>query len=89
VTGVSQTRPGQNIRIYPNPASDKLYIAHLDQINEVDVLTITGNKVLSKTINESETEMDISTLPPGMYLLKLRNDMKVISTSKLIIIRNQ
>jgi hypothetical protein len=89
VTGVSQTKPDQNIRIYPNPASDRLYIAHLDQINELDVLTITGSKVLSKTFNESETELDISALPPGIYLLKLRNERELISTSKLIIIRNQ
>jgi len=42
---------------------------------------------LSKTINESEIEIDISALPPGIYLLKLRNGRHVISTSKLIIIR--
>ncbi len=88
VTGISQSGPDQNIRIYPNPASDKLYIAHLDQINELDVLTITGSKVLSKTIHESEIELDISALSPGIYLLKLRNEMEVISTSKLFIIRN-
>jgi hypothetical protein len=88
VTGIGQSRTDQNIRIYPNPASDKLYIARPDRINKLEVLTISGSKVLSKTINESETELDISSLPPGIYLLKLCNEMEVINTSKLIIIRN-
>ena len=76
MTGVGQSRADQNIRIYPNPATDKLYIAHPDQVNGLEVLTVTGNKVLSKILNESETELDISTLPPGIYLLKLFNGMK-------------
>jgi len=88
VTGVSQTRPDQKTRIYPNPASDKLYIERMDQINELDVLTITGRKVLSKAIRESETELDISSLPPGTYLIKLRNGTQVVSSIKLIIQRD-
>jgi hypothetical protein len=89
VTGVIQSGTDQNVRIYPNPACDKLYIAGLDRINGLDILTIAGSKVLSKTIIEPETELDISALPPGIYLLKLCNEMEVINTSKLIIIRNQ
>jgi len=88
VTGVSQTRPDQKTRIYPNPASDKLYIERMDQINELDVLTITGRKVLSKAIRESETELDISSLPPGTYLIKLRNGTQVVSSIELIIQRD-
>jgi hypothetical protein len=88
VTAVGQSRPDQAIRIYPNPASDKLYIAHPDQVNELEVLTVTGNRVLRKILYESETELDISALPPGIYLLKLLKGTQVIRSGKLIIVRD-
>ena len=88
VTGFGESKPDHNIRIYPNPASDKLYISHMNRLNELEVLTISGNRVLSKTVTESETELDISTLAPGIYLLKLLNGTQVISATRLIIIRN-
>jgi hypothetical protein len=88
VTGFSESKPDHNIRIYPNPASDKLYISKMDKVNELEVLTISGSRILSKTITESDAELDISTLAPGIYLLKLLNGTQVINATKLIIIRN-
>lgn len=89
VTAVSQPGPDQSIRIYPNPASDKLHIAHMDRVTELNILTITGSRVLSKTINEPEVEVDISALPAGTYLVKLLNGGDVIRISKLIISRTR
>lgn len=87
VTGVGQPAPDRNIRIYPVPASDKLYIERMDRVSELEIITVTGQKVLSKTIHESETVLDISALPAGIYLLRLRDGMEVISISKLQIER--
>ncbi len=88
VTGVGQPKPDQNIRIYPNPASDMLYISNMDKVSELEVLTMSGKRVLGKTIHGSEEKLDISALAPGNYLIKLRNAREVICTNKLIIVRN-
>ncbi len=87
VTGIREPGSLQKIRIYPNPARDRINISHMVGVNELVVLTVSGSKVLSKVIDESEAELDISSLPQGVYLIKLHNGTQVVSTSKLIIQR--
>jgi hypothetical protein len=59
----------------------------MHQVNELEILTVTGRKVLSKTIHESETQLDVSSLPPGIYLLKIRHETGAAGTHKLLIKR--
>lgn len=87
VTGVDQNAPDQPVRIYPVPASGTLFIENMHQVNELEILTVTGRKVLSKTIHESETQLDVSSLPPGIYLLKISYETGAAGTHKLLIKR--
>jgi len=63
------------VNIYPNPTSDKLFISldngHLDEA-EVILTDFSGRTVMNKTI--SDAEIDIKTLEPGYYILKLNID---------------
>jgi hypothetical protein len=87
VTGVDQNGPDQPVRIYPVPVSGTLFIENMHQVNELEILTVTGRKVLSKTIHESETQLDVSSLPPGIYLLKISHETGAAGTHKLLIKR--
>jgi len=70
---LSETKP----TIYPNPGSDIIHIEWSDQEKPeglVNFLDASGRKV-------SETEMhqgvvQVTILPPGMYLLEIRNNDK-------------
>lgn len=60
-----------DIEIYPNPASDYLTIKNIQNIESVDVLSITGSIVYSeKTINEGEIIIPVSKLPQGIYFVR-------------------
>jgi uncharacterized protein YjdB len=57
------------IEVYPNPASNNLYISDVQNIASVSIFDITGHLTLSKS-NDFST-IDISLLNNGIYLLKI------------------
>lgn len=62
-----------SIDIYPNPYTNTLSIDHLDMMNiEITLYNILGEKILSKrTKGSKSSQLDTSTLTPGVYLLEL------------------
>jgi hypothetical protein len=68
VNSIDQNSP---LQIYPNPTSGIIHLSCPNQVEMViDVYNITGLLVLRKTSNQSETEIDISDLAQGMYIIK-------------------
>jgi len=70
----------ENIEIWPNPADNKLFIKS-DMIKEnftISILTLYGKVLMNKRNSILNTEIDISTLNKGMYILRLNNDNKPI-----------
>lgn len=67
------------IQIYPNPAKDKFTINTTDKIENIEVYLQTGQ--LLKTANKRE--INISNLPKGNYLVKIKTDKENLS-QKLI-----
>jgi predicted metalloenzyme YecM len=69
------------IRIYPNPAHDKIVIAFDKAVKTaISVENINGRKVIAKNLSQSlnNTEIDLTTLPKGVYILKLIIDNNTI-----------
>ena len=75
------------IFIYPNPSNGIFTIETTDNYN-VSVIDITGKlvKEFSYTLSDlqSESQIDLSNQPAGVYFLKFRND-KTVQTVKIII----
>ena len=69
------------IQIYPNPASEKVYIK-ANELEAVELFDLQGKKINAKLT--ADHSINISTLPNGVYILKLKVNGKVIS-KKLII----
>lgn len=68
--------------IYPNPASDKLFIHHVYSSKpEIIIHDIQGRQVLHKTIDSDY--IDISSLQKGIYSVKLIDNQNVL-INKLI-----
>jgi hypothetical protein len=58
-----------SITIYPNPATNTLYINGLSGINTAEVYDISGKLLLSRQLNTNQ--IDISALAKGLYFVKL------------------
>lgn len=60
-----------DVRLYPNPASDYLRVdLGSADFDHVSIFSVSGQKILSKTIDESEFSMDISSLKTGIYFAR-------------------
>jgi hypothetical protein len=74
-TGIIQVVENDDIRIYPNPASNSLTIHHgmYQQLASVRVYDMFGKKTLDQTLdNDNSTQtFDITGLPKGIYSIEI------------------
>ena len=73
--------------VYPNPASDKIHIK-LQQPSSIlngiiSIYTIQNELVFQGPLNKDQTELDISKLAKGIYILKVTIN-KETETTKLV-----
>ena len=68
--------------VYPNPASNKLFIESEIQVEqEFSILNLLGEKIVSGTLNAKIEALDISSLPPGNYIISIGNEsLKFVKT---------
>jgi uncharacterized repeat protein (TIGR01451 family) len=78
----------ENISIYPNPAQDQLTLRISNFKNDknsfVEIYNLSGKLVLSQTIVNSSTFLDLAKFDKGLYILK-SNVMGEIHTSKFVV----
>jgi len=60
------------IKLYPNPATDRLNISFADQMHgaEVSIVDLSGRVHIRMPVSSSQFSVDISALPEGLYFLK-------------------
>lgn len=70
------------VNIYPNPTNANLHIA-LGQFHQVDyqLMSILGQRMLSGSFASKDLTLDLSTLPQGMYVLKIgKENYEIVKT---------
>ncbi|MBK8487329.1 MAG: T9SS type A sorting domain-containing protein [Chitinophagales bacterium] len=85
LTSVIQSIESNTISIYPNPANE--YIIISGDINANDLLKIysaDGRVVLQEKIYTTNTKVDISKLPSGVYVIQIIEDGWVKYSEKLL-----
>lgn len=69
------------ISVSPNPTTDRVTISNNENINTVQLFDTTGKQVyMVSNINKTETVIDFTSLPNGVYFLKV--DGKTIKVVK-------
>lgn len=79
-----ETTTIEGLSLYPNPVTNgKVYvISKNDSDKEIIIFDVLGKKVLQTTL--SSKELNVSNLPPGVYIIKINED-DATATRKLII----
>ncbi len=82
--GIAEYGNGQ-VRIYPNPVTDIVCISQEADLNagKYRILDVVG-KCLREGILQRQTEINISDLSTGIYLLEIRSESGISSRSKLV-----
>lgn len=70
----------KNIRVYPNPISDRVnFDFDFTGGEEIKIFDFSGKIVFSKQLSYKQGSCDISTLPAGNYLLQISTSDKLIT----------
>jgi len=76
---VEETDVNNNIKLYPNPASDKLLIDFNEGIiTEVKLFDVIGREVKSMLIDNSRAILTISDIHAGIYFVKIISEKEIL-----------
>ena len=80
-----QTLSSSEIMVYPNPTKDKVIVL-ADHIEQIQVYDTKGSLIKTITPNpkQTETTVNLNFLPTGIYILKIRDTQKQITTSRIV-----
>lgn len=63
-----------NFTYYPNPVQHTLSISNTSNIDEVEIFSVSGKSILTKKINNTQSEIDLSNVSSGFYFLKVKSE---------------
>ena len=69
------------VEVYPNPASDMLYINSINSIYEVEVYSLNG-QLLKQQQNVSH--IDVSSLSQGIYMVRVKGDTFTVTKKVMV-----
>ncbi|MBL7886706.1 MAG: T9SS type A sorting domain-containing protein [Flavobacterium sp.] len=69
---------------YPNPVKDVLNLSYTQNIDKVQVVNLLGQEMMTKSINAAQSQIDMSNLPIGTYLVRVtaNDEVKTIKVIK-------
>jgi hypothetical protein len=82
--GISEASQS-NLSVYPNPATDMLYINNAVGSTQVEISDILGQTVQQENITNGNSSINVSKLPKGVYFVSLKNEEGIQSTRKIVI----
>jgi hypothetical protein len=71
------------ILVYPNPAKDFINVKSSEIIHTVALQSMDGKTRINGSINDNFGEINLTMLPSGLYVLKIRTENKLL-TEKII-----
>jgi hypothetical protein len=64
----------QDIAIMPNPAGNIVSITTAIAMDKIEIMDVTGRKIITEHPGSTVALLDISTLTPGMYLVRINDN---------------
>ncbi len=81
----SAGREEKALNIYPNPATDVINIElHRSEVDEIAIYNLLGKSVFNISRLDNSRQIDISSIPSGVYYVVVKKDGEIIQTEKLI-----
>jgi hypothetical protein len=82
-TGISDIDMSETVKVYPNPVTDKIHISNEQKlpVSSIMIYDISGR--LIKSCPQCTTEIDMSDVSTGVYIIRISVENKVI-THKII-----
>jgi len=72
------------LNVYPNPATDFIYLFANEPIRNINLINTLGQQVLSMQFAEPIVSLPVSALPAGYYFVQIQTDTQLISRKIVI-----
>lgn len=71
ISATLQSMP-QDMLLYPNPASEIVYIETQDELSSIALFDAQGRLIHTDAVNQTKGQIDIRHLSPGSYFIKVQ-----------------
>jgi len=89
--GINKDNNDTGVNLYPNPAQNKITInlqgLHTLPGSNLSIYNIQGQIVLQQTLNQNNTDIDISQFQQGVYIAKIKLNDGSIVQKKFVVIK--
>lgn len=88
-TNSPENQKQKNIAVYPNPADDRILVDLKNPQNAISakVYAPSGRMVHQNKISQTSSKIDCSSFVPGIYLVKIVDEMGHVLTNKKIAVK--
>ena len=69
--------------IYPNPTTGVVQLDNAPNVTSLEVYNLVGRRVISFPVAAEKT-YDLSTLEPGMYLVRMLNERQRVLVTRRV-----
>jgi hypothetical protein len=85
--GVEEMLASNGVALYPNPASNKLFITAEEEMQSIALYNRYGQLIVNQGYNKRslQAEIDVSMLASGFYLARVELESGVTVTRKIIV----
>lgn len=89
ISDVKSLNDSKLVNIYPNPAFEKLFVQHDLTVSKnsasIFLIDMMGRVVLEKPLDASLLQMDVSSISPGIYFIRILSKDGQVNVCKKII----
>ncbi len=82
-SSVNEVNQQNSYSFYPNPTTQTIIFNNVHNIKSIALYSLKGNEVLRFT--QVKSELDVSTLSPGIYFMEVTDTQNKATTEKIII----
>ncbi len=80
------TQKDLKTNISPNPATKEIKVSVNCNNCSIKIFSVTGSLLVDRTLSETETQINVEHLLPGLYQCQILAEGKVIDAKKIVII---
>ena len=74
-----------DLRILPNPANDLVTITSRFDFEKIELLSVTGQVLLTETVNSKSHQLQLQNFAEGIYFIRITYPNGLINTKKLMV----
>jgi hypothetical protein len=84
-SGIDETGNGALVSIYPNPFSHEIYISAHEEINGIEIYSLSGHRASEfYNLNSNALSINLSDLPAAVYIMRVITINSVLYSGKIL-----